>query len=376
MKTFRTNSPQRGFTLIELMIAMLIGVFLMAGVIQIFISAKQAYRLQENLSRLQENGRFSMDFLTKGIRMAGYMGCSSSAKSTTVMVDPTKISVASLSLKAISGLDNVANNWSAKACGTNECVAGTDVINFMTSGSCGGKLVGNMSSDNANIQIDANNTCDVEKDEVVIISDCSSSDVFGASSASSGDGKQTIAHANNINIANKLSKAYAEDAEIFSPKLMSYFIRSGTGGVPALWSFDSTDAGSTPQELIEGIENMQVLYGVDTDVTRDYVPNYYVDASKVPATITGTTDEGWTRVVSVRINLLAVTIDNNLTDSPQSYFYNGTTTAPPQIPVLKTDTSQYCQGYTGTLPSTCRLANDLRIHRVFSSTIAVRNRLP
>ena len=63
MKIFRANSSQRGFTLIELMIAMLIGVFLMAGIIQIFISAKQGYRLQENLSRLQENGRFAMDFL-------------------------------------------------------------------------------------------------------------------------------------------------------------------------------------------------------------------------------------------------------------------------------------------------------------------------
>jgi len=46
----------------------------MAGVIQIFLSAKQAYRLQENLSRLQENGRFAMDFITKDVRMAGYAG--------------------------------------------------------------------------------------------------------------------------------------------------------------------------------------------------------------------------------------------------------------------------------------------------------------
>ena len=76
MKIYSANSSQRAFTLIELMIAMLIGVFLMAGVIQIFLSAKQAYRLQENLSRLQENGRFAMDIITKDIRSAGFMGCS------------------------------------------------------------------------------------------------------------------------------------------------------------------------------------------------------------------------------------------------------------------------------------------------------------
>ncbi|MDD1616788.1 MAG: type IV pilus assembly protein PilW, partial [Methylococcaceae bacterium NSP1-2] len=210
MKNFRTTAPQRGFTLIELMIAMLIGVFLMAGILQIFSSAKQAYRLQENLSRLQENGRFAMDYLTKGVRMAGYMGCSSSVRSTTNMVDPTKVSVASLALNAISGMNNVTNNWNTKACGTNECIANTDVINFMTAGSCGGKLTGNMTADNANIQIDANNTCGIAQDEVVIISDCSSTDIFAASSASNGAGKQTIAHANNINTGNRLSKAYSK----------------------------------------------------------------------------------------------------------------------------------------------------------------------
>jgi len=383
MKTFRTTAPQRGFTLIELMIAMLIGVFLMAGILQIFSSAKQAYRLQENLSRLQENGRFAMDYLTKGVRMAGYMGCSSSVKSTTNMVDPTKVSVASLALNAISGMNNVTNNWNTKACGTNECIANTDVINFMTAGSCGGKLTGNMTADNANIQIVAPNTCNLDANEVVIISDCSSTDIFAATSVSGGtsSGKQTVAHANNVNLANKLSKAYSADAEIFAPHLMSYFIRSGAGGVPALWSFDSTDASSTPQELIEGIENMQVLYGVDTgtltaagvhDATKpDYLPNYYIDASQV-------TD--WTKVVSVRISLLAASIENNLTDEAQPYFYNGTTITKADlsdsgskiIPVLKTNTSQLC----ASLLSTCKQADDLRIHRVFSSTIAIRNRLP
>ena len=53
---------QRGLTLVELMVAMLLGVFLIGGVMQIFISSKQTYRMQENLSRLQENGRFALDF--------------------------------------------------------------------------------------------------------------------------------------------------------------------------------------------------------------------------------------------------------------------------------------------------------------------------
>ncbi len=69
------NKPyQTGMTLIEILIALLIGAFLLGGVLQIFVSSKQTNRMQENLSRLQENGRFAMNFLTKDIRMAGYWG--------------------------------------------------------------------------------------------------------------------------------------------------------------------------------------------------------------------------------------------------------------------------------------------------------------
>lgn len=64
---------QQGLTLIEIMVALLIGVFLLAGVIQIFIVNKQTYRVQEDLSRMQENGRFAMDYLSRYIRLSGYV---------------------------------------------------------------------------------------------------------------------------------------------------------------------------------------------------------------------------------------------------------------------------------------------------------------
>lgn len=64
---------QQGLTLIEIMVALLIGAFLLAGVIQVFIVNKQTYRVQENLSRMQENGRFAIDYLNRYIRLAGYI---------------------------------------------------------------------------------------------------------------------------------------------------------------------------------------------------------------------------------------------------------------------------------------------------------------
>jgi type IV pilus assembly protein PilW len=119
---------------------------------------------------------------------------------------------------------------------------------------------------------------------------------------------------------------------------------------------------------------MQILYGVDrgtitagvVDATKpDYIPDYYADAGNVVAA-------DWAKIVSVRVTLLAVTLDNNLTDTPQTYTYNGVTTTP----------SDVCANngviVSTTLPcvSPAILVKDLRMRRVFSSTIAVRNRLP
>ena len=87
----KNKSYQTGMTLIEIMIALLIGAFFLGGVIQIFIGSKQTYRMQEGLSRLQENGRFALDFLSKDIRMAGFMGspCNNGATLTNNLNSPT-----------------------------------------------------------------------------------------------------------------------------------------------------------------------------------------------------------------------------------------------------------------------------------------------
>src|SRR4030065_2150496 len=76
----RNSAPrlsERGFSLIELMIAMTIGLVILAAVVQIFIRSHATSQLDEGRSRIQESARFTMDFLSKDIRMAGYMGCNS-----------------------------------------------------------------------------------------------------------------------------------------------------------------------------------------------------------------------------------------------------------------------------------------------------------
>lgn len=61
-----------GFTLVELMVALTVSLLLLAGVIQVYVSSKQAYRVQDNVARIQESGRLAMGFLTRYLRLAGY----------------------------------------------------------------------------------------------------------------------------------------------------------------------------------------------------------------------------------------------------------------------------------------------------------------
>ena len=69
-----TFNKQHGFTLVELMIALVITLILLAGISQVFLSSKKSFTIQDSLARQQENGRFVLDILGQDLRRAGYMG--------------------------------------------------------------------------------------------------------------------------------------------------------------------------------------------------------------------------------------------------------------------------------------------------------------
>ncbi|MCZ6829968.1 MAG: prepilin-type N-terminal cleavage/methylation domain-containing protein, partial [Gammaproteobacteria bacterium] len=73
---------QRGMGLIEIMIAMVLVAIMFNGLMEIFLSSRQTYSATDNLTRLQENGRTTVDILVAGLRRSGYLGGNS---------DPTAI---------------------------------------------------------------------------------------------------------------------------------------------------------------------------------------------------------------------------------------------------------------------------------------------
>ncbi len=76
---------QRGFSLIELMIALVLGLLVIAGASSVFLSNKQSYRTGEALSRVQEGSRIAFELMSRDIRSASLTGCGNPGRVANVV---------------------------------------------------------------------------------------------------------------------------------------------------------------------------------------------------------------------------------------------------------------------------------------------------
>jgi type IV pilus assembly protein PilW len=318
----RRSRCQSGFTLIEIMIALLVGLFLLGGIMQIFINTKQTYRVQDSLSRLQENARYALELLTHDIRLTGYFGCGGS--SVKVIANNPLIAPVAHSgngtvvvASTITGGNDNAGSFTTPfpaltSSPLSSAVSGTDALTVQFGESCGGYTTAPMTTVNPNggtpAKMSTTQSCgsnitpgtDISVGTPLVISDCATADIFRAATDTTQN-KDTTGTATSA-----FSKAqYNAGSEIMLYRSYTYYIRAGSSGVSALWRFDNNKTvvgNQNPGEIVEGISNMQILYGVDSD--SDGTANFYVASASV-------TDMNL--VVSVRITLTAQSIDANLT---------------------------------------------------------------
>lgn len=91
---------QVGLTMVELLVAMAVGLFLTAGILQVFVANKAAYRLGEAQARVQENGRFAAQMLAADLRGARSTGCGS------VTLDEVRKTLNVLACDLLQGADD------------------------------------------------------------------------------------------------------------------------------------------------------------------------------------------------------------------------------------------------------------------------------
>lgn len=343
---------QRGFSLTEIMVALVLGLLVTGTVMQIYMSSRQTYRVGENLARIHEDSILALEIMANSLRQAGYFGCGTriaarknDAISAFIVIANDIPQVYNGQVLAISGGDNAQDNRFMNpnpilnvSLNTEELhgvVNGTDAFTVQYAEAftvqqppeqCDGALTGTLGTVDPTGVI-RNNNCDdlsLATDEkpgsILVVADCDNVHVFRA--APEGDSTQNTEGGIGTDL---IARPYtvrdgdlAEAPEMSAPPEVMYFrsytfyIREdGKSHEPSLFRLDNTSSGD-PVALVEGVENMQVVYGVDGNA--DSSIDQYLDAASV-------TD--WSSVMGVRIELTVRSHEDNLRSDSRTYSYGG-----------------------------------------------------
>lgn len=342
-----SSISQRGFSLIELMIAMTIGLIVLAGVGYLYVESRQAFRSMDNLSRMQESARYALEVMARDIRMAGYRGCaSSSVEIKNVLNSPT--SFAHNFSVPINGFEGSGMGWSpalptgAGGLDTAKVEPGTDA--FTLRGAFGGGTTITAQPGGTSADLKVTPPHDLAKDDIVLASTCEVATAFNITNINIIGAGQNVVHNEGVGSPGNSTKdlgAVFVGGELLKMQTKSYFIRESAISTPSnkrfsLWQFDNHKAsgGDNPAEIADGIENMQILYG--SDANSDGIVESYSKADVVP---------DWKKVAAVRISLL-VAGNDNVASGKQKYTYDGAAVE----------------------------AGDLRLRQVFTTTVSLRNK--
>jgi type IV pilus assembly protein PilW len=357
-----------GFTLVELLIAMTIGLTLSAGVIQVYVTISQTDRVQEARMRMQETGRFAINLLTSEIRMAGHFGCLSAVETddiNNILHQPPSSFQAARGIqgweaKQISGTQGLVSSseggWistEANVLDVTMAMTGTDIFRVW-SASSGGAMINSISAGAAVTAVSSAIT-DLRDGDIIVLNDCQNVDLLQACSVSDSSQGISVNYElrSSCNPGNDVRKSVLSrtDGELLKLQGSIFYIGKRANAAenpPALFrrQLNSNAIAGTPEEMLEGIENMQILYGVNLDNNLQNPVVAYLPADQVPA---------WSTVISLRLNLLVQSIDDNLAVSPQPYVFDG----------VVYDGS----AGNGSLP------RDRRLRSAFTATVALRNRV-
>jgi len=358
-------SRQLGLSLVELMISMALGLVLLAGVWQIFSSSSQAYRMTDSLAILQENMRFTLSRFQFEGRIASYKGC--------LIGEPNNL-LDTGSADYVAGAYIYDNRpvfgWEADGTGVGDAyenedfdplnanlsqsdsfsvdpglagdiLPGSDVLMINNANWINVNLDGNPTGADNALETDGQTGIVSETLLLVVSDDCTAADIFQKSN--DDDQEHLIKGADsvpgNLAPAAGYSAPYSDDASVYEYNSTAFFVGMGTDGEPALFirRLDPADPFGNV-ELVQGVENMQVLYGLDTD--GDQIGDAYTTANNVG---------NWANVVSVRIALLMRSPDGVRVDSGVQRF--------------------------NLLSTEVETADDQRARLLGTITIGIRNRL-
>jgi len=328
------NLRQRhsGFSVVELMVSMTISLLLLAGVLSVMYTSRITYDENARVSRLQEYARASVELILRDLRSAGNQGCARPIRPErfrNALAAPTDLRYNFG--RPVEGFEGTGGAWApamdavivSPTTGNDVLVVRSLVSNlppFVTSAAFAGGA--------GTIPIAKPVGTGITQGTPLVISDCEYANVFANSGAVATAG----ATANVARAATAITPpagavqmpqnaainfpTYRAGSLVTAVETIVYYIRpSATGRGPALWRLVGNNA---PQELVEGVERLEIQYGEDTN--GDLLVDVYRDADAVV---------NWNSVISVSLAVLLRSPEEGLDESgAQTWDMLGTVVGP------------------------------------------------
>ncbi len=297
--------PEYGFSLVELLIAMAIGLVLLGAILSVYLGTSVAVRQSDTVSRMNEDAAIALETLARHIRMAGYSEPLVMAGRNAAAIDGaqrvaqiTDSNLAGEGLKGCDGgFDSSTADWNNLSCRSSS--TGSDAIAVRYQG------------DEYNTDPNASNNA----------TDCLGQAVTGTTaSAVSGRPDYVLVQARFF-ISSKQELSCA-----------------GNGSASGSPNFIA-------QPLVGGVEKMRLRYGIASDTAENQIVRF-ATADQVNA-LGGTAEQNWGQVVAVRICIQMVGADPDQGQAVSYYDCDGVKQSP----------------------------SDKYLHRTFSTTVSVRNRV-
>ena len=328
----KTLNKQAGISLVEILVSLVISLFLLGGIVQVYLGNKTTFAFTNAIAEVQENGRFALDTISQDLRLAGEWGCIAYDPNDTSNINDT------LNAGTVPGYDTDFHDFLNEEGieGTNNAgLNGSDTLT-VRGGKPGQANIENPFQPATTQQLITTPVSNISAGDIILVARCGANDLLIPFEADILRVTSILPFSGNsqrqITLSANKSQQFENDATMFELQTVTYSIAAGANGEPSLFR---TEFGNA-QELVEGVENMQILYGIDSD--NDQFPNQYVTSNNVA---------DFDDVVAIRVGLLVRSIEDFVAEAPQTYTFNGVTTTPA----------------------------DRRIRQVFSTTIALRNRI-
>lgn len=303
----------RGFTLIELMIAMVLGLIVISGVTSIFLANQRAYRTNAALSDVQEGSRIGFEMLARDVRGAGLTGCDSTSGRVTNVLNGGSTNWYADWANALHGYDG-SDADSAVGFGTAEKqrVSGTDSLHVISAGAIAATVSGAPSGNAANLKINETSTdlaagdiivvCDYDHTAIAQITNYNSSNVtvvHNTGSSSPGNCTKDLSYPTKSPCNNSGSGGYVfpPNSQIAKLSAADWYIGNNPEKGKSLYRVTVQNSGGnvTPQsdEMVRNVTDMQIKY---------------VQPSKTyPVSAASVTD--WSEVDSAQITLTVQSTD-------------------------------------------------------------------